>query len=205
MGNGTLRSRGLRILLVVVVLWGGEACTQMKRAATGSLDTASDGTLTVATELPAPGFWDGDDPDTVQGGFEWAVADALSKELGLHLTVVAVPFADIVAGRLASADLALAQVSATDKRRDAAELTVPYFESSPAVLAKRGAHKDLVDLQTAKTQRWAVQRATTFEAFLDDVVRPDVDPLLFDATDDVVQAVSEGRADVALLDLPTAL
>src|SRR4051794_6706481 len=93
-------SRGLRILLVVIAVLAGGACTQMKRAATGGLDTATDGTLTVATELPAPGFWDGDDPTTVHGGFEWAVADALSNELGLELAVVQVPFGDIVAGRL---------------------------------------------------------------------------------------------------------
>src|SRR4051812_49327218 len=205
MRNGKPLSRGPGILLVVLVVLASGACTQMKRAASAGLDTATDGTLTVATELPAPGFWDGNDPATVRGGFEWAVADALSKELGLKLTIVGVPFADIVKGRLGSADVALAQGSATPPRRDVADLTVPYFESSPAALAKAGGHKDLVDLQTARTQRWAVQRATTLEAFLHDVVRPDVAPLLFDGTDEVVHAVSDGRADVALLDLPTAL
>ena len=32
------------------------------------------GVLTVATNLPAPGFWDGDDVDHLTGGFEWGIA-----------------------------------------------------------------------------------------------------------------------------------
>jgi ABC-type amino acid transport substrate-binding protein len=96
-------------------------------------------------------------------------------------------------------------VSATDERQKTAQLTQPYYETSPAALARHGAEHDLVDLATAKEQRWVVQGGTTLESYLDDVVRPHEKPMVLATTDAVVQAVVDGDADVALLDLPTAL
>jgi ABC-type amino acid transport substrate-binding protein len=50
-----------------------------------------------------------------------------------------------------------------------------------------------------------VQEGTTLETYLDDVVRPDEKPLVLPTTDAVVRAVVDRKADVALLDFPTAL
>jgi polar amino acid transport system substrate-binding protein len=197
--------RGRLVLFLALLLLGSGACSQVQQAASGGFEPATTGTLTVATELPAPGFWDGDDPATVRGGFEWGLAAALADELGLDLAVRAVPFPEMVAGRLHGADLALAQVSATKQRSDAAELTLPYYQTSPTALALPGTEDDLVDLATAKEQRWVVQQGTTLQGYLEDVVRPDQQPLLLATTDAVVRAVVGGQADVALLDLPTAL
>src|SRR4051794_22176498 len=193
------------VILLTLVLLGAGGCNQVQHAASGAFEPATAGTLTVATELPVPGFWDGDDAATVHGGFEWGLAEALAKELGLEVKVLAVPFTDIVAGRLHGADLALAQVSATKERGEVAELTVPYYQTSPAALARPDTEDDLADLATAQEQLWAVQKGTTLEDYLHDVVRPDPPPLVLGSTDAVVQAVVDGKADVALLDLPTAL
>jgi polar amino acid transport system substrate-binding protein len=181
------------------------ACSNVRRAASGGFQPSSKGALTVATELPAPGFWDGNDPTTVNGGFEWALAGALAHELGVRLVIENVPFADIAAGKLGDADLALAQISATDERRARAELTVPYDDTSPTAVARPGTEDDLDDVATAQDKQWVVQGATTLDSFLTDVVRPDAAPLVVQTTDDVVSAVRDGRADVGLLDLPTAL
>ena len=69
--------------------------------------------LTVATTLPAPGFWEGDDVTIVGGGYEWGLARSLADEFDLDLKVIDVPFADIVAGQLEGADMALAQIEFT--------------------------------------------------------------------------------------------
>lgn len=197
--------RRSRVLLAIVLILAAAGCSDVQRAASGSFAPATKGTLTVATELPVPGFWDGNDPASTSGGFEWGLARALAEKLGLRLAVREVPFSDIVAGRLDGADLALAQVSDTARREAVADLTVPYDESSPAALARRGTEDDLVDLATAEKQRWVVQAGTTLERYLDDVVRPKQKPLLRSTTAAVVQAVVDGDADVALLDLPAAL
>jgi polar amino acid transport system substrate-binding protein len=199
-GRSTRGRSALLALLLVV-----SACAEARDAATGGFDPATEGTLTVATELPAPGFWDGDDVDSIDGGFEWALATAIAEELDVSLTIVSVPFADIVTGELGGADLSLTQITATSERAEVVDFTVPYFESAPTALARAGTQEDLVDLATAKEQQWAVHRSTTHEDYLDDIVRPDDEPLLFDTNDEVVQAVLDGEADVALLDLQTAL
>jgi polar amino acid transport system substrate-binding protein len=203
--NARVGLRGLCAIFCALMLLGTGACSDVRQAASPTFEPVTRGTLTVATELPAPGFWNGDDPATVKGGFEWGLAQALAGELGLTVSVRAVPFADIVSGRLDGADIGIAQVSATEERQKAAQLTQPYYETSPTALARHGAEHDLVDLATAKQQRWVVQEGTTLEGYLDDVVRPHANPIVLPSTDAVVQAVVDGDADVALLDLPTAL
>jgi hypothetical protein len=44
--------------------------------ASGSFESSTPGTLTVATALPALGFWDGEDIEHLTGGFEWGIAEA---------------------------------------------------------------------------------------------------------------------------------
>jgi polar amino acid transport system substrate-binding protein len=168
---------------------------------------ATRGVLVVATELPAPGFWDGVDPTTVHGGFEWALADALAKELHLSLSIRAVPFEAITSGQLDGADMALAQVTITADRRDRVDLSVPYLLSSPAALVRdqEGDDDDITDLATAKERRWVVQHGTTDEEYLDDVIRPDDEPVVVETLQEVVRVVESGTADAALLDLPSAL
>jgi polar amino acid transport system substrate-binding protein len=197
--------RGLRAVLLTLLVLGSGACSEVRHAASPQFQPVAQGTLTVATELPAPGFWNGADAATMKGGFEWGLAEALAKELGLQMAVREVPFADIVAGRLDGADIALAQVSATDERKNVAQLTLPYFETSPTAVARSGTEHDLVDLATAKKQRWVVQEGTTLKNYLDEVVRPDREPIVRATTDAVVNAVASGEADAGLLDLPTAL
>ena len=79
-------------------------------------------TLTVATAfLELPGFWDGPDAGA-EGGFESALAVELADELDLaEVEVVEVPFADIVAGDLGGADVAISQVTPTQERDRVAE------------------------------------------------------------------------------------
>ena len=43
----------------------------------------TDDTLTVVTNLPAPGFWNGDDPEDITGGYEYDIALALQEGLDL--------------------------------------------------------------------------------------------------------------------------
>ena len=94
--------------------------------------------LTVATTLPAPGFWEGDDVTIVGGGYEWGLARSLADEFDLDLKVIDVPFADIVAGRLEGADMALAQIEFTKERGEVLDFSLPYFASDFGVLMLAG-------------------------------------------------------------------
>ena len=47
-----------------------------------SVPAQSKGPLKVGTNLPAPGFWTGNTPSDIDGGFEYELAQEIAKKLG---------------------------------------------------------------------------------------------------------------------------
>ncbi len=189
--------------LVLPAIVALTSCGSSEDIAEQRFEPETPGRLTVATALPAPGFWDGNEVGDLTGGFEYGIARQLADRFDLELDVVDVPFDRLVAGELDGADLALAQITITDEREEQVAFSVPYYtDDAGAVLA---AGEELTDLETAKEQRWAVERGTVEADFLADVVRPDDEPILFEDAVACIDAVAAGRADAALVDLSTAL
>jgi polar amino acid transport system substrate-binding protein len=189
--------------LLLVACGDGSRSTSGNRAA-GAFTPLHEGVLTVATELPAPGFWDGGgpcgrDPERLTGGFEHDLAEELADELGLdRVEVVDVPFDRLVGGRARGFDVALAQVSITHERQEHVAFSVPYL-TTPVGVAGR-ADLDVPDLAEARTLRWGVGRATTEVGVLDDLVRPDDDPTVFPNVGQALAAAGRGEVDVAAAD-----
>jgi polar amino acid transport system substrate-binding protein len=207
------RIRLLAIGAVVVVLLGGLALALLligcgddgaTNPAAGDFTPLHDGVLTVATELPAPGFWDGGgadgtDPDHLTGGFEYDLAHELADKLGLdRVEVVDVPFDRLVGGQARGFDLALAQVSITRRRSRHVAFSVPYL-TTPVGVAGR-ADLDVPDLAEARTLRWGVAEGTTEVDVLDDLVRPDDEPKVYPTVAAALAAVTRGEVDVAAAD-----
>ena len=72
-----------------VVLVAG--CDSIRSNAEQTFTPNTPGVLTVATTLPAPGFWNQDAHGTFTGGFEYEIAQALADRFGVTLDVVDVP------------------------------------------------------------------------------------------------------------------
>ncbi len=159
--------------------------------------------MRVATALPAPGFWDGNDPSSVTGGFEWALAQLLAQRFDLTLEVVQVPFAQLDAGDLGDADIAIAQITATDERNERVDFSVGYFETAIGVLAPNGS--EIRDLREARDVQWVVVDGSTQQDFLDDIVMPSTPALVVADETEAAAAVADGRADAGLTDLATGL
>ena len=194
---------GAVLVVLLVLLSAMPACADTKEIAKQEFTPTTAGRLTVATSLPAPGFWEGATVDQLSGGFEYGIAQALAARFGLTLHVINVPFEQLVNGDLGGADLALAQITSTDERAKLLAFSMPYYEDDAGAVVRAG--KKITDLKTAKERRWAVQRGTIQEGLLVDRVRPDEPPLLFDDAPAAVEAVASGNADAALVDLSTAL
>lgn len=191
----------LSTLLAAIVTAG--ACADATQIAGQTFQPSTPGVLTVATSLPAPGFWEGDDPDQLTGGFEYVLAQRLAERWGLDLRVIDVPFDDLVAGDLHGADLAMSQITITDERRRLVSFSTPYYHDDDGAVLPAG--EQLTDLKTAKEQRWGAVADSTQLDLLVDVVRPDDDPLPVPGTDAAIEAVVSGQIDAVLLDLATAL
>ncbi len=201
--------RKLLAMLVVVLLvaagcGNGEEPVPDESSQSGGFTPISAGTLTVATNLPAPGFWNGDDPSAMTGGFEFGIAKELAKRLGLDgVKVVNVSFDSLVAGQAQGFDLALSQVTITDERAEVVDFTVPYFSSDQGVLVRKGTK--VADLSAAKKLRWGAQQSTTGQAFLDSTVKPDKEPSIYAETTQAFTALQANQIDAVLLDTSIVL
>src|ERR1700752_3130407 len=109
------------------------------------LTPAKEGQLTVETSLPAPGWWNGDTPETIADGFEYCMAANIANRAGLDkLEVVNVAWDALVAGQTKDFDLSLSQISITEDRKKVVDFSVPYFSSDIGVLVKKGTKVDEV-------------------------------------------------------------
>lgn len=161
------------------------------------------GPMKIATSLPAPGFWNGDTPAEIDGGFEWALANEIAERLDYDgITLKNVSFDALVAGKAKGFDLALSQVTITKERGKVVAFTVPYFSSDQGILVKTGTKVDESNIQQIQ---WGVQTATTAQAFLEDEVQPDKDPRSYQETTQAFAALQAGQVDAVLLDTAIVL
>lgn len=158
----------------------------------------SAGTLTVQTNLPAPGFWNGDNPSSPTGGFEYAIASKLAKQLGLQLKVDNVDFGALVAGTTTGFDLALSQITKNADRQRVADYSDSYFGSDQGILVKRGT--EVSTLAQARALRWGAQTGTTSETFLNTKINPDREARSYGQTTELFAALLAGDIDAVLLD-----
>jgi len=192
------------VLAAVLAVVATAACAAVDDGdPAGTFTPATPGVLTVASNLPAPGFWEGP-ASAPTGGFEHGLAVALADRFGLDsVVVVDVPFERIVAGDLGGADLALAELTPTDERDGVLDFTTGYLDANPAVIVRPGS--DLEDMAAARELTWVVQEGSTQEDLVTEVVRPELPVATVATIDAVVAAVLAGDVDAGLLDLPTAL
>ena len=161
----------------------------------------TDGTLTVCTH---PGFrpfeFGGSDGKTV--GFDIDLADIVAKKQGVKTTVVDIPFDQMTSGAAFAAkkcDIAIAAITINDKRKQAVAFSEPYFESTQALLVKKGAAiKDLADL---KGKKIGVQTDTTGKDYADGkAAAMGFQTVIFEDGAAVGNNVKTGKVDAGLND-----
>lgn len=155
------------------------------------------GQLTVEVNLPAPGWWNGDSPDTVKDGFEYCMAANIAHRAGLDkVKVVNVAWDALVAGQTRNFDLALSQISITDERKKVVDFSVSYFSSDIGVMVKKGAK---VDAASIKNLRVGVQGGTTAEPFVNGVLKAKT-VRVYPETPAMFAALQAGQIDAAMID-----
>jgi polar amino acid transport system substrate-binding protein len=190
-------------MVALVLLAAVTGCAGERTGAVRGFRPVERGVLTVATaELPAPGFWEDDGRGGYQG-FEADLATELAGRLGLdRVEVVRVPFADIVAGELGRADVAISQLTPTRDRDRVLDFTGPYLAAAPGVLVRPGTPaRDLAELREL---RWVVMASSLLTPVVTDRVRPAGEPQVVATRSAALAALGAGEADAMLLDLPVA-
>ena len=179
------------------------ACELYGPAATASITPAKPGQLTVEVNLPGPGWWNGDTPETVKDGYEYCLAANIAHRLGLPAVgVVQVAWDGLVAGQTKAFDLALSQISITDERKKVVDFSTPYFSSDIGIMAKAGT---AITQESIKGMRIGVQQGTTAADFVADKLKPTTPPKVFPDTPSMFTALQAGQVDVAMTDTAIVL
>ncbi|HET7912349.1 MAG TPA: ABC transporter substrate-binding protein [Pseudolabrys sp.] len=164
---------------------------------------AKAGQLTVEVNLPAPGWWNGDTPETIKDGYEYCLAANIAHRAGFDkVEVVNVAWDALVAGQTRDFDLALSEISVTAERKKVVDFSVPYFSSDIGVMVKKGTK---VDGNSIRDMRIGVQQATTGAAFVDQQLKPKTPASVYPDTPSMFTALQAGQIDVAMTDTAIVL
>src|SRR5580692_12034732 len=178
-------------------------CTVNGKKSVYPIKPAVPGQLTVETGLPAPGWWNGESPDTIKDGFEYCMAANIAYRGGLDkIGVVNVSFAQLLGGQTKNFDLALTQASITEERRKAVDFSIAYFASDIAVLVRKGTR---VDSQAIKNFRIGVQQATTAVEFVANRIKPTQSLRVYPGLSATYAALASGQVDAVLYDTAQVL
>ena len=156
------------------------------------------GQATVEVALPAPGWWNGDTPDTIKDGYEYCMAAIMAYRAGLdNVKVVNVTWDSLIAGQTHDFDFSLSEASITDARKKVVDFSVPYFSSDMGVLVKKGTQ---VDSSNMKSMRIGVHQGTTGADFATNVLKPTTPVKTYPDVPGMFTALAAGQIDVALTD-----
>jgi len=186
-----------------------------------SLKTKTAGTLTIGTDNPAfPPYWNppaegetGTDPwelgdPTNKGGFEGAVAWAVAEELGFTddtVEFIPVPFDNSYAPGEKDFDFYLAQVSYSEERAEAVDLSDGYFFSNQALVANADTPiTEAASIADVAEYRLGVQQGTTSLTYIEEEIQPTTEAMVYNSNDAAIAALSAEQVDGIVVDLATA-
>jgi polar amino acid transport system substrate-binding protein len=178
-------------------------CAVQGAAGQFSITPAKPDQLTVEVNLPAPGWYNGDTPETIADGYEYCMAANIAHRLGLpKVEVVNVAWDALVAGQTRDFDLALSQISITEERKKVVDFSVPYFSSDIGVMVKAGTALDQSSIKDAVI---GVQQGTTGADFVANVLQPTTPAKVFPDTPSMFVALQAGQIDAAMTDTAIVL
>lgn len=180
-------------------------------------------TLTIATGNPAYSPWYGGEAteagaewevsgftgDPYSGeGYESAFAYALASQLGLavdRVSWIGIPFGKSFAPGAKEFDLAMQQISITEKRAEAVDFSVGYFDVNQALIAMEdSASVGATTLAELKDLKLGAPVGTTSLAVIEELVQPNVEPGVYDDLDTAIKDLKNGQLDGVVVDFPTA-
>ncbi len=197
----------VQIALAVIMLVA-TSIAQASECATGK--TIKDGTLTIATGNPAYFPWVMDNNPSSGQGFEAAVAYAVADRMGFTKDQVewtSASFDQSIQPGTKDFDFNLQQFSITEEREKIVDFSAPYYSAAMAVLVRQSSVENgaLATVNSLKKLKWGIDANTTALKMLQDNIKPDSDPLLYDDNVNVTEAMKANQVDAAMFDLPTAL
>ncbi|GAA3445869.1 ABC transporter substrate-binding protein [Planomonospora venezuelensis] len=180
-----------------------EGASSSAPAAAGGPKLVTPGKLTTCTNLPYEPFQFKEGDKVV--GFDVDIVDLAAKKLGLTQEIVDIDFAVIKSGAAMAAgkcDVAAAGMTITEERKANIDFSVPYFDATQALLAKKGTGAASLEDVKAKNLKLGAQASTTG---LDHAKKNGFSPREFADSPKELLGLQSGQVDVIIQDLPVVL
>ncbi|NNC91185.1 MAG: amino acid ABC transporter substrate-binding protein [Acidimicrobiia bacterium] len=178
------------------------------------LNLVTPGVLTVATGDPAFPPWvgttdgDGFDDPTSKLGFEAGVVYAIAAELGFadaDVTWLRTGFNEAIAPGPKDWDFNLQQYSITADREEIVDFSAPYYVTRQALVTYPDSpYAGATSTDDLKDAILGAAIGTTSLDFIEEVIKPDTDPNVYDENVDLEAAMNAGQIDGLVVDLPAA-
>ncbi|TKC91833.1 amino acid ABC transporter substrate-binding protein [Trinickia terrae] len=167
-----------------------------------SLTTLDKDTLTVATVLPNPGWWNGTSPNTIEGGFEYCLAADIAYRAGLHhVKIRNMAWDQYISGTATGYDIALSSTTITDARKRIFNFSRPYFSSNLGVAIRASAD---VTEGNIRTKRIGVLQGNVGAEWVAHTLKPKA-VSVYQSQTDMFTALVAGQVGAVITDTTLAL
>lgn len=167
------------------------------------LETAKEGVLTVATVLPNNGWWNGDSPQNINGGFEYCLSANIAHRAGLDkMEVQNQSWDQFISGSKTDYDWGMASVTITPEREKVFDFSDPYFSSNLGIAIKKDAD---VTEENIKEKKIGVLQGNMGAQFSQDTLKPAGGVQLFQSETEMFTALNAGQVDAVITDTTLAL
>lgn len=202
MSSSRLPSRRIAVICAAVALaLPLSACSSSGDGATvKGAKLIKSGQITTCTHLPYAPFQSEKDGKVV--GFDVSMIDLVAEDLGVKQEVVDKSFETIKTGADLNAsvcDVAAAGMTITDERKQNLDFSVPYFNATQTLLARKGVKAASVEDITKQKLKLGSQSSTTGEDFAHS---HGADPQSFESSDAELNGLRTGQVDVIVQDYP---
>ncbi|MCW0001087.1 transporter substrate-binding domain-containing protein [Pararhizobium sp. YC-54] len=178
-------------------------CELRADTAKHALTPAQEGVLTIAVPLPSPQAYQGNTPETIDGGYLYCLGAEIANRGGLGKIVVKnASFESLVTGKGTDFDMSIWDLFPTDERKKAVDFSGSYRFTDTGVIAKAGSE---VTADTLGAQRIGVLLGSVQEKFVREKLKLTGDLRIFQSNDDMWAALMANQIDAALADTETAL
>lgn len=193
-----MKPRGMAAISTVLLAGAFVAAALPVYAADAKFQTATPGELVIATELGNPGWVNGTDPDNIQGGVEWAMAEQFAKDWGIPKVVFRnVAFTPLVTGTATGYDIGLMTIFKTPAREKVNKYSDCYYVEDSGALVKKGTKLD--DVADARKLQWGIVTGG-YAGLILQKLQPDNPPKSFQDGPTEYNALLSGTVDGILDD-----
>lgn len=174
-----------------------------------ALPLREEGKLIIHADTPLYEPWFVENDPTNGQGFESALAYAIADKLGFTADQVewgTTSFNASYAPGPKPFDFYLTEVSITPQRAEAVGFSDSYYDDPLVTIASAdSAVLEATSIEELRPFKWSTQVGTTFHTYIDDVIKPEQDVLVFDTNADSVTAMVNGTVDGNIQNLQNAI